>query len=76
MIDDIDAVLARRGRPRELVLRVECLLADQEISAPGTALARVLPGPRPARTTVVAGFAVPGLLIELQVTAGVARLSA
>ena len=33
--------------------------------------AEYFPAPRPARTTLVTGFAVPGLRIEVQVTAGI-----
>jgi 2-iminobutanoate/2-iminopropanoate deaminase len=71
VLADIDAVLAASGSARSLVLRVECFLAD---AADFPAWNRIwnehFAAPRPARTTVVADFAVPGILIELQVTAG------
>ena len=33
--------------------------------------AEYFPAPRPVRTTIVTGFAVPGMLIEVEVTAGI-----
>ena len=72
---------ARRARPRrapgrEHVLRVECWLADRADFAEWNAqFAATFPPPRPARTTlVVAGFPVPGLLVEVQLTAAVPGL--
>ena len=72
---DIGAVL-ESGRLRlGSRLRVECFLADAARFPHGTGSgASGSRPPRPARTTVVAGFAVPGMLIELQVTAGVADI--
>ena len=56
------------------MLRVECFLADpQDFAAWNRIWCDYFAPPRPARTTVVAGFAVPGILIELQVTAGIDR---
>ena len=67
---DIDAVLAAAGSSRDRVLRVECFLADAADFPAWNALwSEYFTPPRPARTTVLAGFAVPGILIELQVTA-------
>jgi 2-iminobutanoate/2-iminopropanoate deaminase len=72
VIDDVLRVLAAAGSAAEHVLRVECWLADAgDFSAWNDLFAATFPAPRPARTTLVSGFAVPGLLIELQVTAGV-----
>ena len=74
VIADIDAVLEASGSSRDLVLRVECFLADPaDFAAWNRIWLETFPAPRPARTTVVAGFAVPGILIELQVTAGIGR---
>ncbi len=71
VLADIDAVLAASGSARSLVLRVECFLADAaDFPAWNRIWSEHFAAPRPARTTVVADFAVPGILIELQVTAG------
>jgi 2-iminobutanoate/2-iminopropanoate deaminase len=71
VLDDIDAVLAAAGSSRAQVLRVECFLADAGDFPTWNAIWRdSFAPPRPARTTVVCEFAVPGILIELQVTAG------
>ena len=72
VLDAIDAVLDAAGSSRAQVARVECFLADpQDFPAWNRIWSEYFAAPRPARTTVVAGFAVPGILIELQVTAGV-----
>jgi 2-iminobutanoate/2-iminopropanoate deaminase len=77
VLSDIDAVLEAGGSSRAQVLRVECFLAA---AADFTAWNRIwceyFAPPRPARTTVVCEFAVPGILIELQVTAGVGGVEA
>src|SRR5204863_332410 len=67
---DIDAVLRAAGSARDLVLRVECYLADAADFDEwnGIWCAHFKP-PRPARTTVVTGFVIPEMLIEPQVTA-------
>jgi 2-iminobutanoate/2-iminopropanoate deaminase len=68
---DVETVLAAAGSGLDGVLRVECFLAQASDFAAWNRIwcDRFAP-PRPARTTVVTGFAVPGILIELQVTAG------
>jgi 2-iminobutanoate/2-iminopropanoate deaminase len=70
VLRDIAAVLTEAGSGWEHVLRVECYLADRADFPEWNRIwcERFVP-PRPARTTVIAGFAVPGMLIELQVTA-------
>jgi 2-iminobutanoate/2-iminopropanoate deaminase len=74
VLADIDRVLAAAGSSRAMVIRVECFLADpQDFAAWNRIWCDYFAPPRPARTTVVAGFAVPGILIELQVTAGIDR---
>jgi 2-iminobutanoate/2-iminopropanoate deaminase len=71
VLDDIDAVLEAAGSSRAHVLRVECFLADaSDFPAWNAIWCEYFTPPRPARTTVVCEFAVPGILIELQVTAG------
>ena len=74
VLADIDAVLEAAGSSRLLVARVECFLADPaDFAAWNRIWSAYFTPPRPARTTVVAGFAVPGILIELQVTAAIDR---
>jgi 2-iminobutanoate/2-iminopropanoate deaminase len=71
VLADIDAVLEAAGSARSQVLRVECFLASAADFPAWNAIWReYFAPPRPARTTVVCEFAVPGILIELQVTAG------
>jgi 2-iminobutanoate/2-iminopropanoate deaminase len=74
VLADIDAVLEAAGSSRSLVVRVECFLADPgDFAAWNRIWSAYFTSPRPARTTVVADFAVPGILIELQVTALIDR---
>jgi 2-iminobutanoate/2-iminopropanoate deaminase len=73
VLNDISRVLTEAGASLASVLRVECYLARAEDFATWNALfAETFAAPRPARTTLVAGFPVAGLLIEIQVTAAVA----
>jgi len=70
--DQIVAALAAAGSAPEHVLRVECYLADPtHFDAWNRIYAGYFPAPRPVRTTIVTSFVVPGMLIEVQVTAGV-----
>ncbi len=72
VIDDIFAVLADAGSGPEHVLRVECWLAERQYFAAWNRIFTArFPSPRPARTTLVTGLPLPGLLIEIQVTAAV-----
>ncbi|MDX6526457.1 MAG: 2-iminobutanoate/2-iminopropanoate deaminase [Gaiellales bacterium] len=72
VLRDIEAVLVEAGSDWRHVLRIECFLADAADFAAWNRIWRErFAAPRPARTTVVTEFAVPGILIELQVTAGV-----
>jgi 2-iminobutanoate/2-iminopropanoate deaminase len=71
VLRDIGAVLDQAGAGWEHVLRVEAFLANAaDFPAWNRIWSERFPPPRPARTTVVAQFAVPDILIELQVTAG------
>jgi 2-iminobutanoate/2-iminopropanoate deaminase len=74
VLEDALAVLTEAGSGPERVLRVECWLADAaDFAAWNARYAATFPPPRPARTTlVVPEFPVPGLLVEIQVTAGIA----
>jgi 2-iminobutanoate/2-iminopropanoate deaminase len=72
VLRDVGAVLDRCGSSWDQVIRVETFLADAaDFPAWNRIWSEHFPPPRPARTTVVCGFAVPGMLIELQVTAGI-----
>ena len=71
VLHNVGAVLAKAGAAWDQILRVECFLADAaDFPEWNRIWCERFPSPRPARTTVVAGFTVPGMLIELQVTAG------
>jgi enamine deaminase RidA (YjgF/YER057c/UK114 family) len=77
VLADVDAVLEAGGSSRSQVVRVECYLADAaDFPAWNGIWCEYFAPPRPARTTVVCGFAVPGILIELQVTAAVGSAEA
>jgi 2-iminobutanoate/2-iminopropanoate deaminase len=73
VLHDIGGVLSAAGSSWDHVLRIQCFLADaSDFPAWNRLWCERFVAPRPARTTVVAGFTVPGMLIELEVTAGVA----
>ena len=72
VLDDIAAVLESAGSGMEHVLRVECFLADPgDFAAWNELFSERFPVRRPARTTLVSAFALEGMLIEIQVVAGV-----
>jgi len=72
VLADIGATLAEAGSGFEHVLRVQCFLANaSDFSAWNRLWAEYFPPPRPVRTTLVTGFVVPGMLIEVEVTAGI-----
>jgi 2-iminobutanoate/2-iminopropanoate deaminase len=72
VLNDIGFVLEAAGSRWDHVLRVECFLADAaDFPAWNRIWSEHFTPPRPARTTVVTGFAVPDMLLELQVIAGV-----
>jgi 2-iminobutanoate/2-iminopropanoate deaminase len=74
VLRDIFRVLEASGSSPAQVLRVECYLArPADFAVWNAVFAESFPGPRPARTTTVAVFPVPGLLVEIQVTAAVGR---
>ena len=70
VLRDVGAVLREAGSDWDHVLRVECFLADPADFAAWNEIwsERFVP-PRPARTTVVTGFTIPGMRIELAVVA-------
>jgi len=66
----VERLLTEGGSSMSSVLRVECMLADPaDFTAWNQAFEGSFPQPRPARTTVVTGFVVPGMLVELQLIA-------
>jgi enamine deaminase RidA (YjgF/YER057c/UK114 family) len=72
VLDGIVSTLEEAGSGIEHVLRVVCYLADaRDFEAWNRLWAATFPPPRPARTTVVTGFVVPRMLIEVEVTAGI-----
>ncbi len=72
VLDQIVASLAEAGSGPEHVLRVQCYLLDgTDFDAWNAVWAEYFPAPRPVRTTIVTGFTVPGMLIEVEVTAGI-----
>lgn len=76
VLDDVAAVLRIAGSDWRHVIRVECLLAEaSDFAAWNRLWAETFAPPRPARTTVVCDFTVPGMRIELQVTAAVTAAS-
>lgn len=72
VLEQIGDVLRAAGSGPEHALRVVCYLADRRYFEAWNRLYReFFPSPRPARTTMVADFAVAGLLVEVEVTAGI-----
>ncbi len=64
--------LAQAGSGFEHVLRVQCyLLRAEDFPAWNRVWAETFPAPRPVRTTICTGFTVPGMLIKVEVTAGI-----
>lgn len=72
VLDQIAASLAEAGSGFDHVLRVQCyLLHADDFGAWNELWAEYFPAPRPVRTTIVTGFTVPGMLVEVEVTAGI-----
>ena len=68
----IGETLREAGSGLDHVLRVRCyLLRAEDFPVWNRLWAETFPAPRPARTTVCTAFAVPGMLIEIEVTAGI-----
>ncbi len=73
----LDAVLTEAGSGRPGLLRVECFLAGREwFGAWNAAFARHFGASAPARTTLVCGLPVAGLLIEVQAVAALTGATA
>ncbi len=72
VLNDVGEVLSAAGSGWDAVIRVACFLADAaDFPAWNRIWLKQFAPPRPARTTVVAGFTVPGMRIELEVIAAV-----
>ena len=64
--------LSEAGSSFEHVLRVQCyLLRAVDFATWNRVWKETFPAPRPVRTTIVTDFTVPGMLIEVEVTAGI-----
>lgn len=71
-LDALVAVMHSAGTGPENILRLECFLANaDDFGHWNTVFAEYFPLSPPARTTLVAGFVLPGLLIEVQAIAGI-----
>ena len=72
VLRQIEETLAEAGSGFEHVLRVQCYLRDaKDFATWNHVWAETFPAPRPVRTTIVTGFTVPGMLVEVEVTAGI-----
>jgi 2-iminobutanoate/2-iminopropanoate deaminase len=72
VLDDIVAALGDAGSNADNVLHARCYLARAgDFAAWNRLWSEYFAAPRPARTTVVTEFTVPGMLIEVEVTAGI-----
>lgn len=72
VLRQIDEALRAGGSGPEHVLRVQCYLLDaSDFGVWNRLWAEYFPAPRPVRTTIVTGFTVPGMLVEVEVTAGI-----
>jgi 2-iminobutanoate/2-iminopropanoate deaminase len=72
VLRQIGESLAEASSGWEHVLRVQCYLAEAgDFGTWNRVWAETFPAPRPVRTTIVTGFTVPGMLIEVEVTAGI-----
>jgi 2-iminobutanoate/2-iminopropanoate deaminase len=72
VLDEIAAVLESCGSGMEHILRLECFLSDPaDFAAWNELFIERFHTWRPARTTLVSAFALDGMLIEIQVTAGI-----
>jgi 2-iminobutanoate/2-iminopropanoate deaminase len=72
VLRQIGESLEEAGSGFEHVLRVQCyLLSAEDFATWNRVWAETFPAPRPVRTTIVTGFTVPGMLVEVEVTAGI-----
>jgi 2-iminobutanoate/2-iminopropanoate deaminase len=72
VLDQCVEALRQGGSEVEHVLRVQCyLLNPEDFDAWNRIWVEYFPAPRPVRTTICTGFAVAGMLIEVEITAGI-----
>ena len=72
VLRQIGESLEEAGSSFAHVLRVQCyLLRAEDFATWNEVWAETFPAPRPVRTTIVTGFTVPGMLVEVEVTAGI-----
>ena len=72
VLRQIGESLEEAGSSFAYVLRVQCyLLRAEDFGIWNEVWAETFPAPRPVRTTIVTEFTVPGMLIEVEVTAGI-----
>jgi 2-iminobutanoate/2-iminopropanoate deaminase len=72
VLRQIGESLEEAGSGFEHVLRVQCyLLQADDFATWNRVWAETFPPPRPVRTTIVTGFTVRGMLVEVEVTAGI-----
>jgi len=72
VMEQIMASLAEAGSGPEHVLRVQCYRLDSaHFDEWNNVWDEYFATPSPARTTIVTGFTVPGMLIEVEATAGI-----
>lgn len=67
----MEKLLGEAGVGFETVLRLECFLASlDDFAGFNEVFIKYFPKSPPARTTVVTGFVVPAMLVEVQATCG------
>jgi 2-iminobutanoate/2-iminopropanoate deaminase len=72
VLRQIGESLAEAGSDFDHVLRVQCyLLRAEDFAVWNEIWAESFRPPRPARMTITTGFAVPGMLLAIEVTAGI-----
>jgi enamine deaminase RidA (YjgF/YER057c/UK114 family) len=69
-LETIAATLAQADATLADIVRVRVFLADRaDVMAVSAILGETFPDPRPANTTIVCGFAMPEMKVEIEVTA-------
>jgi 2-iminobutanoate/2-iminopropanoate deaminase len=72
VLDQLAFTLAEVGSGLNQVLRLECFLAvSADFHGWNAVFQKYFPAAPPARTTVVTGFAIPDILLEVQAVAGI-----
>jgi 2-iminobutanoate/2-iminopropanoate deaminase len=72
VLDSLERTIARAGTSIDQTLRLECYLSDASLfGAWNAAFAKRFSTHPPARTTLICGFALSGMLIEVQAVCGI-----